>query len=131
MARVHVFVSTGRFHTLAEMRAFIDPTYTEDGDCVASAFMQEVGLSRYEPGCIEASHRSEPTPLPELLANVSYAEQWTPRLGGDRRADAAICVFEPNQVKHPARSSLDYVGAFEYQVVFSEWFGRLIQNMQE
>ncbi len=56
MATVHVFVSTGRFHSSEEMRRFIDETYTDDGDGIPSPFMREVGLSEYEPMCIEAIH---------------------------------------------------------------------------
>jgi hypothetical protein len=116
MATVHVFVSTGRFRSFKEMRAFIDETYTEEGDGVPSAFIREVGLSGYEPGCIEAIYCVQPVSLSELLAGASYADQWLPQLDGFHRADAAICVFEPNAVAHPQRSSLDYIGAFEYSV---------------
>ncbi len=115
MATVHVFVSTDRFRSFEEMRAFIDQNYTEDGDGVPSAFMREVGLSGYEPGCIEAIHHGQPVPLPDLLAQTSYADQWISRVERSRRADCAICVFEPNSVRHPWRSSLVYIGAFEYQ----------------
>jgi hypothetical protein len=130
MATVHVFVSTGRFRSFDEMRKFIDPTYTENGDMVPSVFMEEVGLSCYEPRCIEAIHLGRRVTLSELLAGASCAEQWLPRLDCSRIADAAICVFEPNMVAHPRRSSLEYVGAFEYQVVFSDWFKRLIEGEQ-
>jgi immunity protein 22 of polymorphic toxin system len=120
METVHVFVSTGRFRSFQEMRAFIDQTYTEDGDGVPSAFMREVGLSSYEPGCIEAIHREQVVALSQLLARASYGDQWVPQLDGSLRADAAICVFAPNAVAHPHRSSLEYVGAFEYRAVCPE-----------
>jgi len=131
MATVHVFISTGRFRSFEEMRTFIDETYTEDGDGVPSAFMREVGLSGYEPGCIEAIHHGWPVSLPELLAQASYADQWVPRLDGSARADAAICVFDPNTVEHPQRSLLGYIGAFEYQVVFPDWFEHLFRGEEE
>jgi Immunity protein 22 len=114
MASVHVFISTGRFHSFEEMRHFIDQTYTDDGDGVSSPFMQEVGLSEYEPMCIEAIHSGRPLSLSELLAGASWSYQWLPRLGTSRQADAAICVFQPNRVEHPRGSSLEYCGAFEY-----------------
>jgi hypothetical protein len=100
---VHVFISTGRFRSFDEMRAYIDETSTEDGDGVPSAFMREVGLSEYEPGCIEAipSESGRPIPLAELLAGASYADQWLPCLDASRRADAAICVFAPNRLARP------------------------------
>jgi Immunity protein 22 len=74
MGAVHVFVSTGRFRSFEEMRAFIDETYTGDGDSVASEFMKEVGLTNYEPGCIEAIHSKSGTALPValLLAGASW-----------------------------------------------------------
>lgn len=124
MDTVHAFVSTGRFRSFAEMRAFVEETYTEDGDGVPSAFMREVGLSGYEPGCLECIHRPGSIPLPELLAGASYSEQWLPRLPAGQVADTAICVFAPNQVAKPEGCSLKYVGAFEYRVVHPEWFER-------
>jgi hypothetical protein len=98
------------------MRAYIDQTYTEDGDGVPSAFMREVGLSEYEPGCIEAipSPSGRPIPLTELLAASSYSDQWLPGLDGSRTADAAICVFAPDRVRYAERCSLEYIGAFRY-----------------
>jgi hypothetical protein len=117
METVHVFASTGRFKSFDEMRAYIDETYTEDGDGVDSPFMTEVELNEYEPGCIEAilSQSGRSVPLSELLTQASYAEQWLPTVDGERLADAAICVFPPNQVGRPEGCSLDYIGAFEYR----------------
>jgi hypothetical protein len=114
MDMVHVFVSTGRFRSFAELRSFIDQSYTEDGDGVASAFMREVGLSGYEPGCIEAICHPQAVPLAVLLSGVSYSNQWLSRLDVGRLADAAICVLAPNRVRHPERCSLEYLGAFRY-----------------
>jgi hypothetical protein len=116
MNAVHVFTSTGRFHSFAEMRAFVEQTYTDDGDGVPSAFMREVGLTGYEPPCIECVHRLVPVPLAELLAGASYSDQWLPSVEGSRTADAAVCVFAPNQLRSPHCSSLEYCGAFEYRV---------------
>jgi hypothetical protein len=126
MATVHVFISTGRFRSFVAMRGFIEQAYTEDGEGVPSPFMRETGLSGYEPGCIEAVYREQPVTLSELLAGASWADQWLPQIDGTLRADAVICVFEPNAVANPRRSSMEYVGAFEYRVVFPEWFARLI-----
>ncbi len=116
MHTVHVFISTGRFRSFDEMRAYIDETYTEDGDGIPSAFMREVGLSEYEPGCIEAilSESRRPVPLAEFLSGASYSDQWLFGLDGSRLADAAICVFAPNEVRHPEQCSLEYFGAFPY-----------------
>lgn len=117
MDTVHVFISTGRFSSFEEMRTFVEQTYTPDGDGVPSAFMREVGLSGYEPGCIECTHVPKPIPLPELLRGASYSDQWLTGVDGSRVADAAICVFAPNEVPHPLDSSLEYLGAFGYRVV--------------
>jgi hypothetical protein len=113
---VHVFISTGHFRSFDEMRAYIDEKYTEDGDGIPSAFMQEVGLSEYEPGCIEAisSESGSAVPLSELLAGASYSDQWLPHLDRSRLADAAICLFAPNRADHPESCSLEYVGTFPY-----------------
>src|SRR6476646_6990985 len=112
MGTMHVFISTGRFRSPEEIRAFVDPTYTEDGDRVPSAFMREVQLSSHDPDFIEAVHRERPVPLPELLAGASWAKQWLPLLGDGRRANAAVCVFGPNRVGRPEGSALEYCGAF-------------------
>jgi hypothetical protein len=100
---VHVFVTTGRFRSIEEMQSYLDESYTEEGDGIPSAFMREVGLSEYEPNCIESllSATGTPIPLSELLAGASYSDQWLPHLDGSRRADAAVCVFAPNRVGHP------------------------------
>jgi hypothetical protein len=115
METVHVFISVGRFRSFEEMRAYIDQTYTKDGDREPSAFMREVRLSGYEPGCIEAIHSEEVAPLSELLNGASFSDQWLRNLDGSRRADAAICVFTPNLVEHPQGCSLVYCGAFQYR----------------
>jgi hypothetical protein len=90
--------------------------------------MREVGLSGYEPGCIEAirSESGQPIPLAELLAGASYADQWLPCLDSSRRADAAIGVFAPNRLARPEACSLEDIGAFQYYVVNSEAFQRLM-----
>lgn len=119
---VHVFVSTGRFRSFEKMRAFVDMTYTEDGNGIPSPFMREVELSEYEPGCIEAVHRGKQVALTELLAGASYSDQWLPRLDRSWQADAAICVFSPNKVGRPENCSLDYVGEFEFKPVFDAEF---------
>ena len=127
---LHVFISTGRFRSFKELRAFIDPTYTQDGDARPSAFMREVGLSDFEPGCIEAIHRRRPAKLATLLKGASYAGQWLPRLDGSRTADAAVCVFPPNRLRHPHRASLEYLGSYPFEIVHPEWFERLIRGLE-
>lgn len=117
MEEVHLFVSTGRFRSLAEMRAYTDKSYDDDGNGLPSAFITEVGLDEYEPNCIEAypSPTGRPVPLAELLAGASFADQWLPAVDGARLADAAVCVFPPNVVGNPAGCALEYLGAFEYR----------------
>jgi hypothetical protein len=116
MDTVHVFISAGRFRSLVEMRAFIDQRYTEEGDAVPSEFMREVQLSEYQPECIEAilSDWGQLAPLSELLAGASYSDQWLDKIDRSRAADAAICVFGPNNVARPEQCSLEYLGAFRY-----------------
>jgi len=118
MPSVHVFISTGRFKTVAEMRDFVDQKYTRDGDGIPSQFMSETGLENYEPMCIEAirSTTGKPLALRDLLRNASYASQWLQAIEGDRRADAALCVFSPNVLATPAAASVEYVGEFRYAV---------------
>jgi hypothetical protein len=118
---VYIFATTARFGSFAEMRAFVEETYTPDGDGVPSAFMREVELSGYESGCIECIHHPAPIPLPELLAGASWSDQWLSAVPAGASADAAICVFAPNRVERPGSDSLGYVGAYPYQPVPSVW----------
>jgi hypothetical protein len=114
MATVHVFVSSGRFATLDDIRRFIEPTYT-DGECIESLFNEEVGLEDYTPVCFESVIQAEPMGLAELLL-VSYSEQWMHLLDPTVRACEAICVYTPNRVTRPQGSSMLYCGAFPYVV---------------
>jgi len=97
------------------MRAFIDPTYTDDGDLVGSQFIVEVQLDHYEPGCIEAVHARGPKPLPDLLRGVSFGERWLHLVDPSLSASEAICVFEPNLPNKPEESSMHYCGRYEYR----------------
>lgn len=115
---VYIFVSTGRFQSLENVHFYIDPTYTEDGDIVPSVFIKEIGLTNYEPNCIEAIYSVHKTVLGMLLAKASYAQQWLDHVDGTIEANAAICVFAPNQVSTPNNCSLGYCGAFVYNAVF-------------
>ena len=116
MTTVHIFVSTGRFHSFSQVLSFIQETYTSDGDGVPSAFMREIDLHDYEPWCIEAIHfqSGQPVSLQDLLVDVSYSSQWLHRLDGFLLADTAICVFPPNVLLRPHDSSLKYIGEFGY-----------------
>ena len=123
MAVVHLFISTGRFSSFEEMRLFIEQTYTEEGDGIDSEFMQEVGLDEgYEPCCIVAICEANPVDIQSLLAGACYGDQWVHLVPQALRANAAICVFEPNRLRTPRKTSLTYVGAFSYDVpTNSEW----------
>jgi hypothetical protein len=116
MPLVYIYASQGRFTSVEAVRAFIDPTYTEDGDQIDSEFIREVGIDAFEPMCIEAIHSPVPRPLKVLLEGTSYSEQWLPHLTVSCEADAAICVFAPNVVLRPQESSLNYCGALSYNV---------------
>lgn len=113
---VHVFISSGRFGAFEQMRDYVDQTYTEDGDAIPSAFMQEVELHDYEPMAIETvpSDSGLPIPIGDLLAQVSWSAQWLPALDRKRTADVAFCVFSPNLVPYPERCSLDYLGKVHF-----------------
>jgi len=111
--QVHVFMCERRFKTLDALNQFVRQTYSEDGDPIASPFMAETGLSDYEPACIETYHGAH-APLAALLSGASYAAQWLAQMSPDLTADAALCIFAPNQLATPERSSLAYVGAFNY-----------------
>jgi RNA polymerase sigma-70 factor (ECF subfamily) len=112
---VHVFLANGRFRSDTELRAFLDPAYTEDGDLVPSQFMRETGLREYEPACIERVYSPSPLRVHELVRATSYADQWLHRLEASLVGDSAICVFGPNVLDHPKHTSIRYVGGFPYR----------------
>ncbi len=114
MATVHIFAARDRFNSLEAIRKFIDPTYSEDGDRIDSSFMREVGFKTFEPMCVEVIHCETPKPLAELLDGVSYCEQWLPDLAVSFEADSVVCVFSPNVLLHPEKSSLRYCGSCSY-----------------
>ena len=76
MSLVHVFTSTQRFSSLADMQRFVDPTYSSNGDMIPSRFMKEAALTGYEPACIEAIFSPESKSVVQLLTEASYCEQW-------------------------------------------------------
>ena len=114
---VHVFTCSGRFASREALQAYLAPTYTEDGDEVPSPFFLETGLTQYEPACVESAMLASPAPLAQLLDGVSYGDSWLAQACADADAqdvlaDASVCVFAPNQLAHPQRSSLHYVGSY-------------------
>jgi hypothetical protein len=112
---VHVFAVYG-FRAERELRDFIEPTYTDDGDLLPSPFHCEILLTDYEPACIEIVFADRAGPVRDLLRDASYADQWLSGLDPNRLAHAVICVFSPNRVGKPGGSSLAYLGAFPYLV---------------
>jgi hypothetical protein len=114
---VHVFASSGRFASREALQAYLSPAYTDDGDAVLPPFFVETGLSQYEPACIESALLPAPVPLALLLDGVSYGDSWLAQACADADAqgllaDTGICVFEPNQLAHPQRSALHYLGSY-------------------
>ena len=114
MATVHVFSSRGRFANEHELRRYLEPTYTEDGDEVKSDFMREVDFEEYEPMAIEAIYGAT-VPVGELLQGASYCDQWLSQLVANNDADSAVCVFSPNVIRVPDSASMRYHGSLEYQ----------------
>lgn len=121
MPTVHVFACNGRFPGWEALQAYLAPTYTEDGETVPSPFFLETGLTGYEPACVESAMLAAPVPLAQLLDGVSYGDSWLAQACADAEAqgvlaDTSVCVFAPNQLAQPQRSSLHYVGSYRYRV---------------
>ena len=119
MPTVHVFACSGRFTSWEALQAYLSPTYTQDGDAVPPPFFCETGLTHYEPACVESAMLASPAPLAQLLDGVSYGGSWLAQACADAEAqgvlaDTSVCVFAPNQLAHPQRSSLHYVGSYAY-----------------
>ena len=114
MILVYVFISTGRFRGFADMRAFIDETYTADGDGIPSPFMREIELKGYEPGCIEAIH-SERVDSASHAAGLSKLRDPVGRYRLARRPGhrcGHLCIRAECGLS-AKKSSLTYVGTFE------------------
>lgn len=112
---VHVFACRGRFASREALQAYLSPAYTDDGDAVPSPFFLETGLTDYEPACLESAMLATPAPLAQLLDGMSYGGSWLAQACADAQgmlADTAVCVFSPNQLAHPRRSSLRHVGSY-------------------
>ncbi|MGK5035531.1 immunity 22 family protein [Janthinobacterium sp. LB3P118] len=118
---VHVFTCSGRFTSREALQAYLAPTYTEYGNEVPSPFFLETGLTQYASACVESALLAAPAPLAQLLAGVSHGDSWLAQACADAeaqgvQADASVCVFAPNRLAHPQRSSLHYVGSYRYRV---------------
>ena len=118
---VHVFACSGRFASREVLQAYLAPTYTEDGAELQSPFFLETGLTHYEPACFESAMLASAAPLAQLLDGVSYGDSWLAQACADAQAqgvlaDTSVCVFAPNQLAHPQRSSLHHVGSYRYRV---------------
>lgn len=113
---VYVFISTDRFQTAENLYSFLDPTYTEDGDMLPSTFMREVGQSEYEPMCIEHFLTGAPVAVELLLADASFVSHWLPHINSSVQANMALCVFSPNHLEQPERSSLTYLGSVAFSI---------------
>lgn len=115
MKLVHVFASTENFASEADLTRFVGPTYTPDGEEIPSRFGNEVGLSSYEPACIECMVSDTPSKISDLLSGVSYGRSWAHAIGAEASFCAAVCIFPPNLVATPERSSIQYLGAYEFE----------------
>lgn len=121
---VHVFACSARFASWEALQTFLAPSYTDDGDVVPSPFFLETGLTQYEPACIESAMLASPAPLARLLQGASYADgdgSWLAQASLDADAqgllaDTGVCVFAPNRLAHPGRSSLRHVGSYTYSI---------------
>jgi len=117
MPRVHVFASLRNFASEAELIEFVRPTYTKEGDEVPSSFGREVGISSFESGCIECMVSAKPQKIFELLSGASYGSSWIHGLHVEDEFCAAVCIYPPNVVATPARSSFKYLGAYEFDCI--------------
>ena len=115
MPLVFVFSSCGRFASSEEFRRFVEPSHNGDGELVPSPFMLETGCEGYEPACVEAGTSAAPVPLSQLLRGASYSEQRLASVPDATPADAVLCVYAPNVLSRPERSSMTFHGAIEYQ----------------
>lgn len=115
MSSVLLFSAKKAFHSEKALRAYLHPSYSRDGDMMASDFMREVGLKGYEPMCIEAVREPRPTSLKSMLAGFSYSEQWAHLVAEDSSIDTIVLVYSPNIVTRPEGAlRLKFHAAFPY-----------------
>ncbi|MGK5028696.1 immunity 22 family protein [Janthinobacterium sp. DSP2-3-3] len=119
MLTVHVFACSGRFVSREALQAYLSPRYTQDGAELPPPFFLETGLTHYEPAGVESTLLASPAPLVQLLDGISYGDSWLAQACADADAqgllaDTSVCVFAPNQLAHPERSSLHHVGSYAY-----------------
>ncbi len=114
MSKMHLFISEDTFNSKQEFDQFILPTYDDDGEFIESGFMTEVEFDEYEPMCIERIYTDDAVKVTELLKGASYYEQWLHKISINDFIKSAVAVFEPNTLINPQKSSMKYVGSFEY-----------------
>lgn len=114
-SQVHIFVSLGQFHSWEQVTAYLDPTYTEDGDCLPSTFMRETHLDEFEPTCIEVQHFTTPRQGRDLFPGFSWSDRWAQQVECLSEADTVICVFPPNQLVTPEQTVLTYLGCVFFE----------------
>ena len=115
MPVVHIYIADEESILEEDVYAYVNATYTEDGEQIDSHFMRDIGLTDHEPGCIELVIDPTPLPLPHLLEGCSYVDQWISQLPVDDCARVAVCVYEPNVVADPTNSKYRYVGGYGYR----------------
>ena len=82
---------------------------------IPSQFMREIGLiDHYEPMAIESEHFGRPLDLLSAIPGFSYSDQFRVVRTAPTLVDTVVCVYSPNVPASPEKSSLDYIGAFNY-----------------
>jgi hypothetical protein len=114
MSVLHLYISSGRFSSEEELDDFIQPSYDENGEKIDSVFMDEVGLTSFEPACIEATFEEREVNIIELLEGSSYQDQWLELVPNDLSGNVALTIYEPNLLSKPKSCSLVYVGSYNY-----------------
>ena len=111
MPAVNIFLAHQRFDSAAALNRFV---FTVNGQ--SSRFLQEVGFTHFDPEHIHIVFNTKADSIYQLLQDTPDFHCWGYKVRHMAGLfDAAILVYEPNQMQTPEASSLYYVGRLVYK----------------
>jgi hypothetical protein len=115
MSYVHVFAGMDKSMDAVRLGAYLDATYNEDGDRLNSLFLDEVGITDYEPQAIESMIADVAAPLRRMVDGSSYLALWQAGLP-EITARYVILVYARNVITRTDTTLVRYVGRFDFTI---------------
>ena len=113
MQYVHIFVGKDNLIKLDDINTYCDPIYTEDGDRIDSKFFSEIGLTHYEPACIERVVVGKDIDIADALLPCSFSSRWI-HLLPKMIITHSILIYRPNEITKVNTTMVRYIGKYEF-----------------